>query len=67
MGDATSIKIKYKLPQSYVVLVFEKVPGHFWRIAIVTKVLPRRDFETKYKLNINIMTLTKQIRQGNKC
>ena len=48
MWGTTSIKIKYKLPKNYVVLVYDKkVPGHFWRIAIVTGVLPSRDSETK--------------------
>ena len=43
-----SIKIKYKLLKNYVVLVYDKkVPRHFWRIAIVTGVLPSRDSETK--------------------
>ena len=42
------MKIKYKLPKSYVVLVYDKkVPRHFWRISIVTGVLPSRDSETK--------------------
>ena len=48
MRDTTSIKIKYKLPKSYVVLVYdEKVPRHFWRIAIVKEELHSRDSETK--------------------
>ena len=48
MWDTTSIKIKYKLQKNHVVLVYdEKVPRHFWRIAIVTGVLPSRDSETK--------------------
>ena len=48
MWDTTSIKIKCKLPKSYLVLVCdEKVSRHFWRIAIVTGVLPSRDSETK--------------------
>ena len=48
MWDTKTIKIKYKLPKNYVVLVFDKkVPRHFWRIAIVTGVLPSRGFETK--------------------
>ena len=44
-----NIKIKYKLPKHYVVLVFdEKVPRPFWRIAIVTWILlPRRYSENK--------------------
>ena len=65
---------------------YEKVPRHFWRIALVTRVLPSRDSEItgaivriaktntllKYpvknslQLKIDIMTLTKQIWQGNK-
>ena len=41
-----SIKIKYELPKKHVVLVYdEKVPRKFWRIAIVTGVLPSRDSE----------------------
>ena len=48
MWDTTSIKIKYKIPKNYVLLVNdEKVPRHFWRIAIVTGVLPSRDSKTK--------------------
>ena len=44
----TSIKIKYKLPKNYAVLVYdEKVPKHFWRVAIVTGVLSSKDSETK--------------------
>ena len=31
-----------------IALVFyEKLPRHFWRIAIVTRVLPSRDFEIR--------------------
>ena len=42
------MKIKYKLPKNYVVLVYdEKIPRHFWRIVIVTGILPSRDSETK--------------------
>ena len=41
-------KIKYKLLKNYVVLVYdEKMSRHFWRIGIVTRVLPSRDSETK--------------------
>ena len=48
MWDRTSIKIRYKHPKNYVVLVCdEKVSRHFWRITIVTGVLPRRGSETK--------------------
>ena len=48
MWDTTSIKIKYKLPKNYLLLVYgEKVPSFFWKIAIVTGVLPRRDSEIK--------------------
>ena len=48
MWDTTSIKIKYKLPKSYVVLVYdEKELRHFWRVAIVTGVLTSRNSETK--------------------
>ena len=43
-----NIKIKYKLPKNYVVLVYdEKVPRNFWRITIVTGVLSSRDSEIK--------------------
>ena len=46
MSDTTNIKIKYKLPKNYVVLVYdEKVLSHFWRIAIVTAVLPSTDIK----------------------
>ena len=42
MWDTTSIKIKYKIPKNYVLLIYdEKLPRHFRRIAIVTGVLPR--------------------------
>ena len=48
MWTTTSNKINYKHPKNYVVLVYdEKVTRHFWRIAIVTGVLPSRDSETK--------------------
>ena len=37
-----------KINVNDIVLVFyEKVPRHFWRIAIVTRVLPSRDFEIR--------------------
>ena len=43
-----SIKIKYKLSKKHVALVYdEKVPRHFGRIAIVTRVLPGTDSEIK--------------------
>ena len=43
-----SIKIKYKLPKNYVVVVYdEKVPRQFWKIAKVIGVLPSRGSETK--------------------
>ena len=46
--DTTNIKIKYKLPKNYVVLVYDgKVPRHFLGIAIVTGVLPSKDSEIK--------------------
>ena len=46
--DTTNIKIEYKLPKKYVVLVYdEKVPRNFWRIAVVTGVLSNRDSEIK--------------------
>ena len=42
------MKIKYNLSKNYAALVYdEKVPRHFWRIAIVTKVLPSGDYEIK--------------------
>ena len=48
MWDTMTIKIKYKLPKNYVVLVYvEKVPRHFWRISIVTEVLPSRSSDKK--------------------
>ena len=41
-------KLNTNSQKNYVVLVYdEKVPRHFWRIAIVTGVLPSRDSETK--------------------
>ena len=41
-------KINNKLPKNYVVLVYdEKVPRHFWRIAMGTEVLPSKDSEIK--------------------
>ena len=43
MWETRSTKIKHKLLKIYVVLVYdEKVPKHFWRIAIVTVVLPSK-------------------------
>ena len=49
--DTTNIKIKYRLPRinvNDIALVFyEKVPRHFWRIAIVTRVLRSRDSEIR--------------------
>ena len=37
-----------KINVNNIVLVFyEKVPRHFWRIAIVTRVLPSRDSEIR--------------------
>ena len=48
MWNRTSIKIKYKLPKNYGVLVYdEKVPRLFCRIAVVTSMLPSRDSETR--------------------
>ena len=42
------MKIKYKLQKNYVLLVYdEKVPRHFWKIAIVARVLPSGDSEIK--------------------
>ena len=47
--DTKGIKIRYKLPKinvNDIVLVFyEKVSRHFWRIAIITRVLPSRGSE----------------------
>ena len=41
-------KIKCANPKNYVVLVNdEKVPQHFWRISIVTGILPNRASERK--------------------
>ena len=37
----------YNFKKSVVLVFDEKVPRHFWRIAIVTGVLPSRDSETK--------------------
>ena len=46
-----NIKIKHRLLKinvNDIVLVFyEKVPRHFWRIAIVSRVLPSRDSEIR--------------------
>ena len=82
--DTTNMKIRYKLPKNYVVLVYdEKVPWHFFHsIAIVTAVLLIKGAIVRiaktnailkrpiYKLfpieYVYIMTLNKQIRQGNK-
>ena len=51
MSDTTNIKIKYELLNNYVALNYDgKVSRHFWRILIVTGVLPRRDFEIKGEL-----------------
>ena len=37
-----------KINVNDIVLVFyEKVPKHFWRIAIITQVLPSRDYEIR--------------------
>ena len=81
-------KHKYKLPKNVndIVLVFyEQVSRDFWRIAIVTRVLPSRGSEIRgakvriaktntilkhpvkklFAVEIH-MTLTKQMRQGNK-
>ena len=43
--DTTNIKTKYRLSRNNdIVLVFyEKVPTHFWKISIVTRVLPSRN------------------------
>ena len=43
-----NIKIKYKLPKNHVLLDYDqKVLRHFWKIAIVTGVLPSRDSDIK--------------------
>ena len=48
MSDTTNIKIKYELLNNYVALNYDgKVSRHFWRIAIVTGVLPSRDSEIR--------------------
>ena len=48
MSDITNIKIKYKLLKNDILLVYdEKVPRHFWRIAMVTGVLPSRGSKIK--------------------
>ena len=78
------MKIRYKLPENYVVLVYdEKVSWHFFHsIAIVTAVLlikgaivriAKTNAILKRPINklfpfeyVYIMTLNKQIRQGNK-
>ena len=51
MSDITNIKIKYELLKNYAALNYDgKVSRHFWRIAIVTGVLPSRDFEIKEEI-----------------
>ena len=51
MSGTTNIKIKYELLNNYVALNYDgKVSRHFWRIAIVTGVLPSRDFEIKEEM-----------------
>ena len=41
------MKIQYKLQKNYVLLPYdEKVPRHFWKIAMVTRV-PSKDSEIK--------------------
>ena len=51
MSDITNIKIKYGLLNNYAALNYDgKVSRHFWRIAIVTGVLPSRDFEIKEEI-----------------
>ena len=48
MSDTTNIRIKYELLNNYVALNYDgKVSRHFWRISIVTGVLPSRGFEIK--------------------
>ena len=51
MSDITNIKTKYELLNNYAVLNYDgNVSRHFWRIAIVTGVLPSRDFEIKEEI-----------------
>ena len=51
MSDITNIKIKYELLNNFAALNYDgKVSRHFWRIAIVTGVLPSRDFEIKEEI-----------------
>ena len=46
--DTTKIRIKYKLPKNYVLLVYdEKMRRLFWKISIVTGILPSIDSEIK--------------------
>ena len=41
-------KLNINSQKNYVALVYdEKIPRHFWRIVIVTGILPSRDSETK--------------------
>ena len=41
-------ELNKKLPKNYVLLVYdEKLPRHFWEIAIITNVSPSRDSEIK--------------------
>ena len=46
-----NIKIKYRLTKinvnGFVLTFYEKVPRHFWRIAIVKRVLPSKDSEIR--------------------
>ena len=51
MSDIRNIKIKYELLNNYAALNYDgKVSRHFRRIAIVTGVLPSRDFEIKEEI-----------------
>ena len=42
--NTDSLKINFN---DIVLVFYEKVPKHFWRIAIVTRVLPSRDSEIR--------------------
>ena len=75
-----SLKINF---DDIVLVFYEKVPRHFWRVAIVTRASPSIDSEIRvaiariaktnkilkrlvnklFAVEIDIMTLTKQIRQ----
>ena len=62
-----NIKIKYKLPKNYVVLVYdERVPRNVWRIAMVTGVLSSTDSEIKGAIVRNKKTNATLKRHANK-